>query len=229
MDDATKRCTKCAQAKPLSQFWKQPQAIDGRHSWCAECQRAAKRERWARDRDAIAEARKAEYDELVRLGICRTCKKAAAVEGKSRCAPCREYMAAAAAKSRNRDPEGQRARSRAAYAANPERGRSYTAKWRTRPDFPERNRQASHRHRALRAAATVVPFTPDQLAQRLAYFGGLCWICGRPGEQVDHVKPLSKGGAHCLANLRPACARCNNKKRAMWPLSQEVLLRLRSL
>lgn len=59
-------------------------------------------------------------------------------------------------------------------------------------------------------------------------YGNLCWICGGPGEQIDHVKPLSKGGAHCLANLRPACFRCNNKKRAMWPLSQEVLTSLAS-
>lgn len=72
-------------------------------------------------------------------------------------------------------------------------------------------------------AATVAPFTREQLAARMAYFGNRCWICAGPFEQVDHVKPLAKGGPHMLANLRPSCAPCNNRKRARWPLSKEDL------
>jgi len=54
--------------------------------------------------------------------------------------------------------------------------------------------------------------------QRLAYYGGRCWMCGSPGETQDHVKPLSKGGAHMLANIRPACLTCNSRKCDRWPL-----------
>lgn len=73
---------------------------------------------------------------------------------------------------------------------------------------------------ARRRAATRLPFTSSQLMERLSMFPG-CWICGCAlGEDfhVDHVKPLSRGGWHCLANLRPACPACNLSKGAKWPI-----------
>ena len=41
-------------------------------------------------------------------------------------------------------------------------------------------------------------------------YGTNCWKCGAPGANtVDHVRPRILGGDHSLANLRPACRRCN--------------------
>ena len=38
-------------------------------------------------------------------------------------------------------------------------------------------------------------------------------IAGRMKQlQIDHVIPLSKGGAHTYENLRVACAACNGRK-----------------
>lgn len=80
-------------------------------------------------------------------------------------------------------------------------------------------RHSSNEHRRRRRArlqdAGIVPFTREQLAQRLACFSG-CWMCGEPASTLDHVKPLSKGGPHMLANLRPACRPCNSAKSAHW-------------
>lgn len=73
-----------------------------------------------------------------------------------------------------------------------------------------------------------IPFTPEQLQQRLAYFGNRCWICSRPGEHADHVKPIRKGGWHMLGNIRPACATCNRRKNQTWPLTEADLIRIRS-
>lgn len=43
--------------------------------------------------------------------------------------------------------------------------------------------------------------------------GARCAECGRPAETVDHVEPVSQGGAHHdRRNLRPICHRCNAKK-----------------
>ena len=56
---------------------------------------------------------------------------------------------------------------------------------------------------------------------------GLCVYCGDPAEHVDHVVPLAAEGRHCVANLRPACARCNCTKGAR-PVSY-LLGRLRDV
>ncbi len=73
-----------------------------------------------------------------------------------------------------------------------------------------------------------IAFSPAELDQRLRYFGYRCWICSAPGEHVDHVKPIKAGGWHMLANLRPACARCNRRKNALWPITVTDLERIRA-
>lgn len=81
--------------------------------------------------------------------------------------------------------------------------------------------EAANRRKQKLRGATVVKFTPAQLEQRLSMYGDLCWICRKPiasGQlHVDHVKPISRGGPHMLANLRPACAPCNLAKKDRWP------------
>jgi len=48
----------------------------------------------------------------------------------------------------------------------------------------------------------------------------ICVYCGAPATTVDHVKPVSKGGAELdPANCVPACASCNVRKGAGWPRS----------
>lgn len=73
--------------------------------------------------------------------------------------------------------------------------------------------------RARQAGVPTRPFTDEQWAQKIAYYGWRCWICGDGSVplEADHVKPLSKGGAHMLCNLRPACRSCNASKNAKWP------------
>lgn len=66
--------------------------------------------------------------------------------------------------------------------------------------------------RARERAATIIPFSPKDLDARMSVFGHRCAYCGGPFEHVDHVKPLSRGGPHCLSNLRPSCAECNLRK-----------------
>ena len=42
----------------------------------------------------------------------------------------------------------------------------------------------------------------------------VCWLCGQPGaDSVDHVLPVSRGGAHYdPSNLRAAHLNCNRGK-----------------
>ena len=54
---------------------------------------------------------------------------------------------------------------------------------------------------------------PGWRALRKAVFarwGHVCWRCGVYAGTVDHVVPVILGGGHDLANLRPACGRCNS-------------------
>ncbi len=41
-----------------------------------------------------------------------------------------------------------------------------------------------------------------------------CVYCGEPGQEVDHVIPISKGGLTVKGNLVLACRICNQRKRA---------------
>lgn len=70
--------------------------------------------------------------------------------------------------------------------------------------------------RASRLGVQVIGFTLTELGQRAQVFGNRCWMCQDAWTDWDHVKPLSRGGAHCLANLRPACGPCNSRKSSTW-------------
>lgn len=105
--------------------------------------------------------------------------------------------------------------------------------WRKRPRAPrsggitreeaERRRKLRHKRqkylrRARGATVATIRFSPDELEARFAFWGHRCWVCGCRGDmQIDHVKPLSKGGPNMLSNHRPICGACNSSKSAKWP------------
>lgn len=70
------------------------------------------------------------------------------------------------------------------------------------------------------------PYTPQELRQIvkerlvtaklrekvMARDRGTCRYCGGPGEVVDHVIPIAKGGHNGMHNLVAACVACNSAK-----------------
>ena len=61
----------------------------------------------------------------------------------------------------------------------------------------------------------LVHIPPSLLLQRWADFGHRCAYCGASGDlQIEHVIPISKGGANDLGNVVPACPSCNSSKRS---------------
>lgn len=109
----------------------------------------------------------------------------------------------------------QREFKRAEYRRDPARALARSRAWRAAN--PDRVRLMDKTKRHARRAARSVPFTASQLAAKLAYWGERCWMCRGAAGAVDHVKPLSRGGWHMLANLRPICTSCNSRKRNRWP------------
>lgn len=91
------------------------------------------------------------------------------------------------------------------HAANP----GYNAKWRA--DNPDKKHAQNQRRRAREAN---VPHEPYSRTEILARYGDTCAYCDAPAEHLDHVHPLSKGGADAPHNLLPACAPCNLSKNA---------------
>lgn len=127
-------------------------------------------------------------------------------------------------------PEVKRQYNQAFMERNPgyyaERQKAY------RDADPEKYRESVRRYYATHSeqwdryrSARSHLFRPEDLdyttwalvAARFAMWGGKCWICGVPAEARDHVKPLSKGGRHLPANIRPICHSCNSRKNARWP------------
>ena len=47
--------------------------------------------------------------------------------------------------------------------------------------------------------------------------GGRCQYCGRPAENLDHVVPRSRGGAHAWENVVASCRACNARKEDRLP------------
>lgn len=127
--------------------------------------------------------------------------------------------------------EANRQRQKAYYAANRElvlakdrarypqrrsiRLAQHSVWTKSRPDLV---RAASSNRRALMRSATVFPIPMESFMAKWKYWAGKCWMCGKNASTWDHVKPLSKGGLHVIANLRPACRPCNSGKKDRWPL-----------
>lgn len=141
-----------------------------------------------------------------------------------RCKPCDR---SASQRWRKANPERESRVSRQWYArnreqqieaalrwrkANPERFDELNRRWKA--DNPARakaiKRHAGQLRRARVAAATIVPFTYDELLASWAeddLYG--CACCGGPFEEIEHIVPICRGGEHSIANLVPSCIECN--------------------
>ena len=76
-------------------------------------------------------------------------------------------------------------------------------------------RSKSKARKAVMKGNASSKMTPKVISKHFARFGLHCAYCGQSGIdlQVEHVRPISKGGAHALANIVPACKSCNFSKR----------------
>ena len=169
---------------------------------------------------------------------CDRCKDAAVAENRIYADKRADKRAAYNRKYRAANAERIAAVKAAYYAANREeiaaQARVYSAvnsarivqcsqEWAAKnPERASKNwRRGAVRRRARLAESAVVPFTQAQLDQRIAYYGNRCYLrldgCTDAVEHIDHVKPISKGGAHILSNFRPACRSCNQRKANKWP------------
>jgi 5-methylcytosine-specific restriction endonuclease McrA len=67
------------------------------------------------------------------------------------------------------------------------------------------------RKKRMKLAGELPP--AELIMLKFAYYGDRCIYCSTPGKMtIEHKKPISRGGLNLLANLAPACHRCNRIK-----------------
>lgn len=212
MNQSTHRCTRCETIKSVSEFGKNSRSPSGLKSWCRPCSNAYTKdwlsknpESLQRQRSATARWREANPDRGLEHARSYKRRHRDDINARRR-SPEQKAVNNAYNAVFRQDPLRRASAvdgSRAWAAANPER-------------YQENQRRAGALRRARKSGAHSIPFTREQLAARMQFFGNVCWMCGGAFEHVDHVKPLKADGPHILANLRPACAACNVSKSGKW-------------
>lgn len=109
---------------------------------------------------------------------------------------------------------------------------SWWLKYQINPELRLYHREKSKRRKAQDRGQTPVQIPVAALRQRFNEFGNCCAYCGDGGDmQIEHIEPISKGGAHDIGNIVPACSRCNTSKRTNimeeWYQSQPFFSELR--
>lgn len=112
-----------------------------------------------------------------------------------------------------RDPQRLRGSTREYKLSHPEWNRAQTALYKRR--HPVKVREWVNRRRAVRAGAegrvTIAEFWAKCEAT-----GWICTYCPevltKDTATMDHVIPLSRGGADSIENIVPACRSCNARK-----------------
>lgn len=211
MNEAAKTCNKCDVSKPLSDFTKLTRNKDGRHGTCRECRGSAEKLRRATKRldPEYRAADNAKNRERLRAKYAADPEVAREYHRAWR-AENRDKVRAAVNKYYYKDHESTKARARDRYAVRPENGRKSSARYRAANPVKIAGSNAARQAAKLNA---TVDGPVDYAAIYAAHDN--CYLCGRTlvnPVHMDHVIPLSRGGAHSIGNLLPAHNRCNLRK-----------------
>lgn len=112
------------------------------------------------------------------------------------------------------DKQKEDARRRASIWAkeHPERANDRSRKW--AKAHPEYGVMKSHKRRAMLSGSGVYKVSEWRALKK--FYDFTCLDCGRREPEikltVDHVVPVSKGGANTIDNIQPLCLSCNDKK-----------------
>ena len=172
---------------------------------CVACRKKKIRERWENNPDKIKKANKrwsennpnkaSEYSMRWRQN---NIEHARHVD--------REYSA----RYRNANPKSTRAAVKKWQKSNPEKIRKANRRW--EQENPNKRLAQVQRRRARKNNAHSEPYDFMDICNK---FGNRCLGCGAINVDltVDHVIPLSKGGADIAENIQPLCLSCNSSKK----------------
>jgi 5-methylcytosine-specific restriction endonuclease McrA len=150
-------------------------------------------------------ANKTGYD-----SICKVCSKAKTYEYRKNNPDVHRRIVAA---SRARNPEATKAARQKWHDKNPEYELARYKRRRQDLAQVEKMRAANQRRKARNRIATPIEDTLTT-AQTLWLRAQCCAYCMAPSTELDHVVPISGGGANSIDNIVSACRRCNAQKGA---------------
>lgn len=181
-----KTCRTCQETRPIDEFGRHPGMTDGHLHHCKGCVAARQRALYERQRAARIEAARARY-EANRSSILQASRERYATDPEYR----NKKLARKAPKTYRPEFAVRTKRNRAAKLA-----------------------QYQHNERRVRARRYGVPegLTLGEWTAMVGRVDG-CAYCGSHDRiGIDHVVPLSRGGAHEAGNVVPCCLRCNASK-----------------
>lgn len=197
-----KRCSQCKKEKPETDFHKDATASDGRRSACKICRNKSHRAYCLANKEKKAAYAKA-YEKANRQDILARHKK-----------------------WRLANKEKETARIKAWRLANKEKKTAYDKAYRLankkkivayRKANGDKRNARNRKYEALKVGNNHEPYKDMEIFER---DGWICGICGlkidkrlkRPNllsKSIDHIIPLSKGGADAPINLQAAHLICN--------------------
>ncbi len=207
-----KRCSKCGELKERA--WFNRRGRDGLQPKCRACQR----EHYGENKATVLARQREYYIENRDERIAYQCEYREANHDVIR-ARRRKHRDANLAALRARDREyGKTPQGRAVRLFNSARYRetnreAIRARHREYGKTPQGRavRLTNSARRRARRRNAIVEYIPAHVEELIRQ--APCHYCGGPGGSVDHFIPLARGGAHVFDNLRPACGRCNSRKR----------------
>lgn len=184
-----KQCARCGAKKPAGDFAQAKNRPDGLYNYCHVCHRAMSRDYYHQNR-----------------------AKLLAVSAKRRADPTfRERDRVANKKDYWTNRAYHLHHAKAWLRNNKNRRRHYVAQWNAAN--VEKVREYRNRYKALKRNASNGDLSAAAWRLIQTAFRGKCVYCGRECRlEQDHVKPVSKGGAHAIHNVVPACRSCNATK-----------------
>lgn len=205
-----KTCGKCSIEKQESEFYSDKSRSDCLSWSCKSCQKKRHvsqrtREYWKAWRSNPENKKKQkEYDRKrnARLDVKERNKE----RNKERSERRRERL-----KSDPRLAEEYKEKARARVSAWRKLNKQKVVKWR---DENRAKIGVYKKRRKYRLRGASGYFSEEQLAARIAYYGGRCLYCNSDNATtIDHRIPISRGGTNWPSNLVPCCKSCNSRKR----------------
>lgn len=84
------------------------------------------------------------------------------------------------------------------------------------PDEPTettpKSQRAKHRWQRDKCTRTRSTFVRPSVRRALLKAEPNCRACGNPATEIDHVRPICRGGRHHPSNWQPLCRLCHRRK-----------------